>query len=72
MVPESNEKMQNSYILIDEFGCFLDTSSGSKIQTNSILKVGIKKALEELGMGFDKEMFFKRGGHYQWEKKTKH
>ena len=72
MVPESNEKMQNSYIIIDEFGCFLDVSSGSKIQTNSILKVGIKKALEELGMGFDKEMFFKRGGRYQWEKKTNH
>ena len=72
MVPEINEKMQNSYIIIDEFGCFLDVSSGSKVQTQSILKVGIKKAFEELGKGFDKEMFYKRGGYYQWQKPVKH
>lgn len=33
---ESNEVMQNSYILLDENGCFLDSSSGSKLPSPSI------------------------------------
>lgn len=77
MVPESNELMRSSYILIDEHGRFLDTSTGGKIPTNGILEVGLDKALEELrsstGKGFDKEAFFLRGGYYpeSWTNKIK-
>jgi len=68
LVKESNEMMQNSYIVVDEFGRILDVSSGNKIPTHSIVKVGLAKALQELGNGFDKDMFYKRGGYYQWQK----
>jgi len=68
LVKESNEIMQNSYIIVDEFGRLLDVSTGNKLPTHSILKVGIQKALKELGNGFDKSMFYKRGGYYQWQK----
>ncbi|ORX53350.1 hypothetical protein BCR36DRAFT_582202 [Piromyces finnis] len=70
LVKESNEMMQNSYILVDEFGRLLDVSTGSKLPTHSIIKVGLNKALEELGSGFDMDMFYKRGGYYQWQKNT--
>ena len=60
MVIEDNEKMRASYILIDEYGRFLNTSFGMKIPTKSILDVGVESALEELlqsnGIGFDKKI----------------
>jgi len=76
MVLEDNETMRASYILIDEYGRFLDTSFGMKIPTKSILDVGIESALEELlqnnGKGFDKKMFEARGGYFpdKWSKST--
>lgn len=71
LVKESNEIMQNSYVIVDEFGRLLDVSTGNKLPTHSILKVGIQKALNELGNGFDRSMFYKRGGYYQWQKPRK-
>jgi len=71
LVKESNEMMQNSYVLVDEFGRLLDVSTGNKLPTHSIIKVGLSKALQELGNGFDKAMFYKRGGYYQWQKKPR-
>ncbi|KAG4107033.1 radical SAM enzyme [Neocallimastix lanati (nom. inval.)] len=68
LVKESNEVMQNSYVIVDEFGRLLDVSTGNKLPTHSVLKVGIKKALNELGNGFNHTMFYKRGGYYQWQK----
>ncbi len=74
LVPESNELMRSSYILVDEYGRFLDTSTGSKLPTKGILEVGLLEALNELnsssGKGFDKENFYKRGGYYpeNWAK----
>jgi len=70
LVKESNDVMQNSYVIVDEFGRLLDVSTGNKLPTHSILKVGIKNALQELGNGFDKTMFYKRGGYYQWQKNS--
>lgn len=74
IVPESNELMRSSYLLIDEYGRFLDSSKGGKTPTNSILDVGLEKALEELinseGKGFHKDTFYQRGGYYpdKWSK----
>ena len=74
IVPESNDLMRSSYILVDEYGRFLDTSTGGKYPTKSVLDVGLKEALRELnsseGKGFDKDTFFKRGGYYpeNWNK----
>ena len=66
--PEDNATMQMSYIIIDEHGCFLDTSRGGKTPTASILDVGVDAAAAQLlaseGGGFDRELFHARGGYY--------
>lgn len=66
LVPESNEKMQNSYLILDEYMRFLDCQAGKKEPSKSILDVGVKNAL--LFSGFDENMFLKRGGKYTWSK----
>ena len=65
-VPESNELMASSYLILDEFLCFLDKGDGSEKQSSSILKVGVAKALEEVK--WDREAFLERGGVYDWSK----
>lgn len=45
---------------------FLDYTKGRKDPSMSILDVGVKEALKF--RGFDKEMFWKRGGRYVWSK----
>lgn len=71
---ESNEVMQSSYLLIDEYGRFLDSSTGSKLPTKSILEVGVAVAFRELarskGGGFNKEMYLQRDGFYpnEWKR----
>ena len=66
LVQESNEKMRNSYLILDEYMRFLDNSYGRKDPSKSILDVGVKAALDN--SGFDEEMFVKRGGKYKWSK----
>jgi radical S-adenosyl methionine domain-containing protein 2 len=68
MKAESNKVMQSSYLLVDEYGRFLDCSSGGKIPTKSILEVGVEAAYEELissqGGGFDRTAYYDRDGYY--------
>ncbi|XP_008278225.1 S-adenosylmethionine-dependent nucleotide dehydratase RSAD2 [Stegastes partitus] len=66
LVPESNEKMRNSYLILDEYMRFLDCREGRKDPSKSILDVGVKEAI--CFSGFDEKMFFKRGGKYLWSK----
>ncbi|XP_060081106.1 S-adenosylmethionine-dependent nucleotide dehydratase RSAD2-like isoform X2 [Ylistrum balloti] len=66
LVPESNEKMRNSYLILDEYMRFLDCTRGGKDPSKSILDVGVADAL--MFSGFDESMFFKRGGKYKWSK----
>jgi radical S-adenosyl methionine domain-containing protein 2 len=37
MVPENNDEMRDSYLMVDERMCFLDSSKGAKIPSRSIL-----------------------------------
>ncbi|KAG8330395.1 Radical S-adenosyl methionine domain-containing protein 2 [Homalodisca vitripennis] len=67
LVPESNTKMQNSYLILDEYMRFLDCRSGAKKPSLSLLDVGVANALDH--SGFDEKMFKKRGGVYTWSKK---
>lgn len=64
MVPESNEAMQTSYLMLDEEMRFLDCSSGSKIPSKSILEVGVEMASKDAG--FDYQKFTERNGIYDW------
>ena len=66
LIPEPNDVMQNSYLLLDENLCFLDCSEGGKVPSESILDVGVEVALGQAG--FDHDMFKDRGGIYEWNR----
>ncbi|KAL2098791.1 hypothetical protein ACEWY4_005271 [Coilia grayii] len=66
LVPESNEKMRDSYLILDEYMRFLDCREGRKDPSKSILDVGVEEAIQF--SGFDEKMFVKRGGKYVWSK----
>jgi radical S-adenosyl methionine domain-containing protein 2 len=65
-VPEPNDLMASSYLILDEYLCFLDKGKGKEKQSKSILEVGVAQALEDVY--FDKAAFIKRGGEYDWSK----
>jgi len=65
-VPESNQLMASSYLIVDEYLCFLDKGDGREKQSSCILDVGVEKALEEVR--WDREAFLERGGVYDWSK----
>ena len=46
---------------------FLANSNGAKTPSASLLDVGVKRAMDK--SGFDRKMFFERGGKYVWSKK---
>lgn len=64
MVPEDNNTMKDSYLILDEELRFLNCTSGSKKPSRSIRDVSVQCALQEAG--FDVDMFVKRGGIYDW------
>ncbi|XP_045579242.1 radical S-adenosyl methionine domain-containing protein 2 isoform X2 [Salmo salar] len=66
LVPESNQKMRDSYLILDEYMRFLDCREGRKDPSKSILDVGVEEAIQF--SGFDEKMFLKRGGKYVWSK----
>ncbi|XP_028837275.1 S-adenosylmethionine-dependent nucleotide dehydratase RSAD2 [Denticeps clupeoides] len=66
LVPESNQKMRDSYLILDEYMRFLDCTQGRKDPSKSILDVGVHEAIKF--SGFDEKMFLKRGGKYVWSK----
>jgi len=63
-VPEGNDVMASSYLLLDEYLCFLN--KGVKDKTKSILEVGVGEALKDVY--WDEQGFTERGGEYQWTK----
>ncbi|KAI0888085.1 uncharacterized protein GGS22DRAFT_155056 [Annulohypoxylon maeteangense] len=65
-IPEPNSVMASSYLLVDEFFCFLDKGAGVEKQSRSILDVGVYTALNEVH--WDREAFNQRGGLYEWTK----
>ncbi|CAE7235272.1 Rsad2 [Symbiodinium sp. CCMP2592] len=64
LVPEDNEKMKDSYLILDEFMRFLNCTGGAKTPTASLRDVPVISALK--GAGFDSKMFHTRGGVYDW------
>eukprot|EP00045_Choanoeca_perplexa_P019518 m.3048 g.3048 ORF g.3048 m.3048 type:complete len:324 (+) comp4405_c0_seq1:63-1034(+) len=62
LVPESNDVMQNSYILLDEELRLLNCSSGSKKPGKPVLDVGIEAAMK--AAAFDHSAFVSRDGGY--------
>ncbi|NXT18089.1 RSAD2 protein, partial [Syrrhaptes paradoxus] len=66
LVPESNQKMRDSYLILDEYMRFLNCRNGRKEPSKSILDVGVEAAIKF--SGFDEMMFLQRGGKYVWSK----
>ena len=62
MVAESNDNMKSSYLILDEKMRFLDKGDGDEIDSQSILEVGVEKALESIV--YDEKEFKKRKGDY--------
>ncbi|KIL00155.1 hypothetical protein PAXRUDRAFT_30006 [Paxillus rubicundulus Ve08.2h10] len=69
LVPEDNDAMKDSYLLIDERMCFLDCRDGGKKPGRSVLDVGVETAL--LDSGFDEKTFLDRGGIFDWTRSAK-
>ncbi|EHB15200.1 Radical S-adenosyl methionine domain-containing protein 2 [Heterocephalus glaber] len=66
LVPECNQKMKDSYLILDEYMRFLNCRQGSKDPSRSILDVGVEQAIRF--SGFNEKMFLRRGGKYVWSK----
>jgi len=63
-VAETEEDMRGSYLMLDPLGRFFQNFDGSYVHGDSILTVGVEKALGQVG--WDLEKFERRGGLYEW------
>ena len=64
VVPESNDLMTGSYVIIDPTGRFFDNTKGCHTYSRPILQVGVSSALQDVKI--DPERFVLRGGNYGW------
>ena len=62
MVPESNESMKSSYLILDEEMRFLEKGVGEEFCSESILDVGVEKAIQSVV--FNEKEFKNRKGDY--------
>lgn len=69
MVPESNEAIKGSYVMVDPAGRFFENSEGKHNYSKQILEVGIENALKMVHYDFEK--FINRGGIYNWKNDTR-
>ncbi|KAH8114483.1 hypothetical protein DFH11DRAFT_221112 [Phellopilus nigrolimitatus] len=68
LVPEDNDAMKDSYLLLDENLCFLNCQGGDKKPGRSVLKVGVAEALKDAG--YNEKAFIERGGIFDWTKEV--
>lgn len=64
LVPEDNEAMTGSYLLIDPQGRLFENSLGKHTYSSPLQKNDIDHCLSEINL--NREMFIKRGGLYKW------
>jgi radical S-adenosyl methionine domain-containing protein 2 len=64
IVPEDNDAMTGSYVMVGPNGCFFDNSKGRHSYSSPILDVGVEEALKEVH--FDYQKFITRGAIYDW------
>lgn len=64
IIPEDNNLMTGSYLMIDPQGRFYDNVEGEYQYSKPILDVGFEKALEEVRISQNK--FISREGLYKW------
>ena len=64
VVPESNDLMTGSYLMVDPAGRFFDNVDGTYVYSRPINQVGVDAALREVSVDPDK--FRLRDGLYDW------
>ena len=64
VVPESNDLMTGSYVMVDPAGRFFDNVSGAHTYSRSIIEVGVEEAFREVSV--DSRRFISRDGLYDW------
>tara|TARA_R110002020_G_scaffold17804_4_gene62673 strand:- start:7949 stop:8797 length:849 start_codon:yes stop_codon:yes gene_type:complete len=64
IVPESNDEIKGSYVMVDPAGRFFDNAEGTHNYSKPILEVGVQAALKT--MNYDLDKFLSRGGVYDW------
>ena len=64
VVPESNELMTGSYVMVDPAGRFFDNVAGTHVYSRPINQVGVDTALREISV--DPDRFRLRDGLYDW------
>ena len=62
VVPENNEAMTGSYLMIDPLGRFFDNTKGEHTYSSPILEVGVEQPLRNINVF--PERFIERGGLY--------
>jgi len=67
MVPECDEDMKSSYLMIAPNGALFDNSEGKLAYSRPLWQVTWKEALNEIRFSYKK--FRKRGGCYEWKLK---
>ena len=64
VVPEDNDMMTGSYVMVDPAGRFFDNTAGPHVYSRPITEVGVEAALRDVSASPDK--FRSRGGLYVW------
>lgn len=62
VVPENNEAITGSYIMINPEGCFFDDTKGKHTNSGRIVEIGVDAALAQISSSYEK--FLMRGGEY--------
>lgn len=65
IIPESNEEIKGSYVMVDPAGRFFDNELGVHNYSKPILQVGVEDALKFVNYDYSK--FIKRKGIYDWK-----
>ena len=66
VVPENNDLMTGSYVMVDPAGRFFDNVAGTHVYSRPISQVGVDTALREVSVDTDK--FRLRDGVYEWRR----
>ena len=64
VVPEDNDMMRGSYVMVDPAGRFFDNVQGGHTYSRQIIEVGVEEALKDVAI--DHDLFRQRGGLYDW------
>ena len=66
VVPESNDLMTGSYVMVDPAGRFFDNAAGVHVYSRPISQVGVDATLREVSV--DPSKFLLREGLYEWRR----